>query len=332
MSDGVTFAGIDWASMLHVACVVGGDGQVVDRFEFTHDAEAITDMIRRMKRVKASGVAIERGDGPVVEALMDSGLAVYVVPPRQVKALRERYGSAGNKDDVSTRISSPTHCEATDTAGDHFARTAIKPRRCEHCAGPERTSSRSASGLPTSYAPTWSSLSPANWPNHDARQPDHAQLLASLSHRREGALPVARANGRLAAIGWLQRRHRHRGAPWPLVAAAQLDRDRGESLRTDHPRPGGHHRDPQRADHCCREPSGSAHLRHSATLSIRRKTTHQPPGTRASPPALCDPRPDRCAYHHTVDVPREAAPITRSVACQRSPERGARYAASAIQA
>ena len=44
-------------------------------------------------------MAIERGDGPVVGALMNSGLAVFVVPPRQVKALRERYGSAGNMDD-----------------------------------------------------------------------------------------------------------------------------------------------------------------------------------------------------------------------------------------
>ena len=99
MSKCRTFAGIDWALMVHVACVVGPDGEVVDRFEFTHDAAAITDMIQRLKRGKASGVAIERGDGPVVEALMDSGVAVYVVPPRQVKALRERYGSAGNKDD-----------------------------------------------------------------------------------------------------------------------------------------------------------------------------------------------------------------------------------------
>ena len=56
-------------------------------------------MIRRLRRGKVGKVAIERGDGPVVEALMDSGLTVYVVPPRQVKALRERYGSAGNKDD-----------------------------------------------------------------------------------------------------------------------------------------------------------------------------------------------------------------------------------------
>jgi transposase len=99
MSNGVTFAGIDWASMLHVVCVVGAEGEVLDRFEFAHDAAAIAGMIRRLRRGKVGGVAIERGDGPVVEALVDSGLAVYVVPPRQVKALRERYGSAGNKDD-----------------------------------------------------------------------------------------------------------------------------------------------------------------------------------------------------------------------------------------
>jgi transposase len=99
MSKCRTFAGIDWASMVHVACVVGLDGEVVDRFEFTHDAAPIMGMTQRLKRSHAGGVAIERGDGPVVEALMNSGLAVFVVPPRQVKALRERYGSAGNKDD-----------------------------------------------------------------------------------------------------------------------------------------------------------------------------------------------------------------------------------------
>jgi hypothetical protein len=75
MSKYRAFAGIDWASMVHVACVVGPDGEVVDRFEFPHDAAAITGMIQRLKRSRASGVAIERGDGPVVEALMDS------VPP-----------------------------------------------------------------------------------------------------------------------------------------------------------------------------------------------------------------------------------------------------------
>jgi transposase len=99
MSNGAVVAGIDWASMLHVACVLDAQGDVVDRFEFAHDAAAIRGMIRRLSRAKVVEVAIERGDGPVVEELMDAGLAVFVVPSRQIKALRTRYGSAGNKDD-----------------------------------------------------------------------------------------------------------------------------------------------------------------------------------------------------------------------------------------
>src|SRR5215469_6137539 len=50
-------------------------------------------------RAGAREVAIERGDGPVVEALLAAGVTVVVITPRQVKNLRARYGSAGNKDD-----------------------------------------------------------------------------------------------------------------------------------------------------------------------------------------------------------------------------------------
>jgi transposase len=92
-------AGIDWASELHVACVLDGDGAVAGRFSFTHDAAAIRIMIRRLQAAGVARVAIERGDGPVVEELLAAGLAVFVVPSRQIKGLRTRYGSAGNKDD-----------------------------------------------------------------------------------------------------------------------------------------------------------------------------------------------------------------------------------------
>jgi transposase len=97
MAEGV--AGIDWASEVHVACVLDGDGAVTGRFSFTHDAAAIRSMVRRLSAAGVGGVAIERGDGPVVEELLEAGLAVFVVPSRQVKGLRTRYGSAGNKDD-----------------------------------------------------------------------------------------------------------------------------------------------------------------------------------------------------------------------------------------
>ncbi len=43
--------------------------------------------------------AVHSGDGPVVEALLDAGLTVVVISPNQLKGLRSRYGSAGNKDD-----------------------------------------------------------------------------------------------------------------------------------------------------------------------------------------------------------------------------------------
>ena len=42
---------------------------------------------------------IERRDGPVVDALLAAGITVVVISPNQVKNLRGRYGSAGNKDD-----------------------------------------------------------------------------------------------------------------------------------------------------------------------------------------------------------------------------------------
>jgi transposase len=46
-----------------------------------------------------SEVANERPDGPVVETLLEAGITVVVISPNQVKNLRGRYGSAGNKDD-----------------------------------------------------------------------------------------------------------------------------------------------------------------------------------------------------------------------------------------
>ncbi len=97
-ADGPT-AGVDWASQTHVGCVVGEDGTVLDRFDIAHDGGGLKQMVRRFRAAGVRDVAIERGDGPIVEVLLDAGFSVFVVPSRQMKALRSRYGSAGNKDD-----------------------------------------------------------------------------------------------------------------------------------------------------------------------------------------------------------------------------------------
>jgi transposase len=95
---GVT-AGIDWATADHVACVVDSAGRVLDRISAAHDRVGIRKLVSALRAAGAAEVAIERGDGVLVDALLAAGLTVVVITSRQVKNLRSRYGSAGAKDD-----------------------------------------------------------------------------------------------------------------------------------------------------------------------------------------------------------------------------------------
>jgi hypothetical protein len=93
------FAGIDWATKTHAVCVVDQDGGIRARFEVTNTGKTFAGLIRRLGKLAVAGVAIERPDGPLVQAMLDAGLRVVVITPRQVKALRSRYGAAGAKSD-----------------------------------------------------------------------------------------------------------------------------------------------------------------------------------------------------------------------------------------
>ena len=92
-------AGVDWARDDHAVAVVDASGQVVERFTVAHTAAGIRELVRRLAKVGVHEVAIERPDGPVVDALLEADLTVVVISPNQLKNLRSRYGSAGNKDD-----------------------------------------------------------------------------------------------------------------------------------------------------------------------------------------------------------------------------------------
>jgi transposase len=92
-------AGLDWAKDDHVICVVDSTGDVVTRFDVSHTRAGLRSVLSRLGRLGCTEVAIERPDGPVVETLLEAELTVVVIPPGQLKNLRGRYGSAGNKDD-----------------------------------------------------------------------------------------------------------------------------------------------------------------------------------------------------------------------------------------
>lgn len=94
-----TVAGIDWATDTNELCIIDADGDVVERVNRRADAAGICRLVQACQRHGTNRVAIERPDGPVVDALLAGNVEVVVITPRQVKHLRARYGAAGNKDD-----------------------------------------------------------------------------------------------------------------------------------------------------------------------------------------------------------------------------------------
>jgi transposase len=92
-------AGVDWAKDDYAVCVLDSDGEPVTRTTLRYTKAGLGRLVELLDRHGVEAVGIERPDGPIVNALLAAGRTVYVVPPSQVKALRRRYGSAGNKDD-----------------------------------------------------------------------------------------------------------------------------------------------------------------------------------------------------------------------------------------
>ena len=91
--------GLDWARDDHAVSVVDARGRELVRHTVEHSAAGLAELVDVLRRAGCAEVAIERPDGPVVDALLAAGLTVVVISPNQVKNLRGRYGSAGNKDD-----------------------------------------------------------------------------------------------------------------------------------------------------------------------------------------------------------------------------------------
>jgi transposase len=93
------YAGIDWSTRSHAVCVVDHTGAIRARFQVPNTGKGFTGLCKRLSKLKVVGVAIERPDGPLVEAMLEVGLRVVVISPRQVKSLRSRYAASEAKSD-----------------------------------------------------------------------------------------------------------------------------------------------------------------------------------------------------------------------------------------
>jgi transposase len=98
------FAGVDWGSVAHAACVVDDAGTVVAKFEVPHSDAGISDLLQRLHKITPLAelrLAIERPSGVVVDTLLDAGCRVVAIHPNVLKACRPRYRAAGGKNDLA---------------------------------------------------------------------------------------------------------------------------------------------------------------------------------------------------------------------------------------
>ena len=84
---------------------------------FVHDEKGLRALCRTMLRLKVELVAIERPDGLLVERLLDAGLRVLAMHPKQVAASRARFRAAGGKSD---RFDAFVLCELARTDSHRF--------------------------------------------------------------------------------------------------------------------------------------------------------------------------------------------------------------------
>ena len=160
--NGLT-CGIDWARDDHAVSIVDGRGCQVHRSTVEHSSAGLRELVALLARTGDTEVAIERPDGPVVDALLGAGVTVVVISPNQVTNLRGRYGSAGNKDDASTPSCSPIRCAPTGPACARWCPTAPPRRRCALWFVPAKTWLSTGWPWPTSCASTSSGCFPGRW-------------------------------------------------------------------------------------------------------------------------------------------------------------------------
>ena len=130
MSELTWYVGVDWGSRKHQVCVLDGAGEVCGERAFAHGGPGLCAMgswiLETVGDVAPAtvGVAIETPRGPVVESLLEHGLAVYSINPKQLDRFRDRYSPAGAKDDrrdalvLASALRTDPHCLRRVTALD----------------------------------------------------------------------------------------------------------------------------------------------------------------------------------------------------------------------
>lgn len=99
------YVGVDWATREHAVCLTDAEGKILGERKVEHSGEGLDAMCTWLFDKSGTDdptaflVGIETPRGPVVETLLERGMAVHSINPKQSDRFRERYTAAGAKDD-----------------------------------------------------------------------------------------------------------------------------------------------------------------------------------------------------------------------------------------
>jgi transposase len=96
------WVGVDWGHEEHQFCVIDAERKVLLEQRVRHSTEGVRAMVTSLLSFGSAeriAVAIEAPRGAVVDALLDRGIDVYAINPKQLDRFRDRHNVAGAKDD-----------------------------------------------------------------------------------------------------------------------------------------------------------------------------------------------------------------------------------------
>ncbi len=104
IKDGDLFVGIDWSTGEQAVWMQREDGRVVGERNVAYTGDALSAFCAELRDLVGGEpervhVAIETPHGAVVDMLLDQGFSVFVINPKQLSRFRERFTTAGAKDD-----------------------------------------------------------------------------------------------------------------------------------------------------------------------------------------------------------------------------------------
>jgi transposase len=98
------FVGVDWGSETHVVCVLDRDRQRIAERSVPHTGVGLNDLADELMALAPSepgriAVAIEVPRGAIVDTLLERGMHIFSINPKQLDRFRDRHTVAGAKDD-----------------------------------------------------------------------------------------------------------------------------------------------------------------------------------------------------------------------------------------